>query len=83
MAIGKTLGDVRPQAGDILRLRVNQRKRPLDVVEAILFPHEMEVEVYEVLEGEDVQQLHAKCKVSGRRRIESFGQGTEVVESLW
>lgn len=74
MAIGKTLGDVRPQAGDILVFRVNQRPHG---------EHEVEAEVQAVVEGKGIQQLHAVCKVANNRRLMSFGQGTEVVKSLW
>ena len=71
MAQNKTLADCRPQAGDILVVRVNQKP---------FGEHEMEAEVQKVVLG---QQLHAVCRVADKDKPLSFGQGTEVVENLW
>lgn len=60
MTTRQTLGNSRPQAGDILRLRVNQKP---------FGQHELEAKVCEVVSGGDAQQLYAVCMQFARLLI--------------
>ncbi len=68
----RTLADCRLQAGDILTVRLNQRK---------FGNHEKEVEVKKVIVTK--QQVHAVCRLDAVGQRLSLGEGTVVVKNLW
>lgn len=72
MAKRITLGEHRPQEGDIYLVLVNQQPSG---------ENKMEVEVKRVVVSP--QQLHVVCEVGGQEKEVSLGQGTQVVENLW